>query len=80
MLNIELSDLLIFIYYIVPITVTFDWTISEISRDGEKLNLLLTAYKKDKELELGNRPDQLEFIDFFQKAPIALHWLSGSQL
>jgi hypothetical protein len=42
------------------------------------LSLLLTAYKKDKELELGNQPDQLEFIDFFQKAPIALHWLSGS--
>lgn len=66
-------------YCIVPVTVTFDWIISEISREGNKILLLLTAHKKDNsEAELGNQPDSLEFIEFFQKAPIALHWLSGT--
>ena len=52
--------------------------ISEVSRNEDLITLLLTGHNKDSfHKELCNRPDTLEFIDFFQKAPIALHWLSG---
>lgn len=61
-----------------PVTVSYDWIISEISCNSNLITLLLTGHKKDTNHEIGNRPDTLEFIDFFQKAPIALHWLSGT--
>jgi len=51
----------------------FDWTVGRGSGDG---TLLLFGYPCT-ERDVEERRKDEELIDFFQNAPIALHWLSG---
>jgi PAS domain S-box-containing protein len=55
-----------------PIKKHFDWTIG-VSRGGQVLLFGDAVDEQDKE----QRAKDAEFVDFFENAPIALHWLSG---
>jgi PAS domain S-box-containing protein len=56
----------------LPIKKHFDWTIG-VGRDGQVLLFGDAVNEQDEE----QRAKDAELIDFFQNAPIALHWLSG---
>lgn len=61
-----------------PLFNPFNWTISIV--DGNPDQLLLTGAPEilvKEEYSDSNVTTIDEFIDFFQNAPIALHWLSG---
>ena len=58
----------------LPIKAHFDWFIGPGERTGEVL-LLGDPCSDD---ILAQREKDAELIDFFQNAPIALHWLSGT--
>ena len=63
-----------------PLHKPVDWTISIV--DGNPEQLLFTGVpERLQELEQTDSEENIlttnEFVDFFQKAPIALHWLSG---
>jgi PAS domain-containing protein len=57
-----------------PIHKHFDWFISK-SSDFDGLVILLGDPVSDQ--EESQREKELELVDFFQNAPIALHWLTG---
>jgi len=57
----------------LPIRRHFDWTIS-MSKDG----CVLLFGEQCTEVDIEQRAKDSELIDFFQNAPIALHWLSGT--
>jgi PAS domain S-box-containing protein len=56
----------------LPIKKHFDWTIG-VGRDGQVLLFGDAVNEQDEE----QRAKDAELVDFFQNAPIALHWLSG---
>jgi PAS domain S-box-containing protein len=56
----------------LPIKKHFDWTIG-VSRDGQVLLFGDAVNEQDEE----QRAKDAELVDFFENAPIALHWLSG---
>jgi len=58
----------------LPVKVHFDWFIGPAGRAGE-VALLGDPCSED---VLEKRDKDSELIDFFQNAPIALHWLSGT--
>jgi hypothetical protein len=55
-----------------PIKKHFDWTIG-VGKDGQVLLFGDAVNEQDEE----QRAKDAELIDFFQNAPIALHWLTG---
>jgi PAS domain S-box-containing protein len=57
-----------------PIRRRFDWFISKNSEDPETIILLGDPCT---EHEVVQREKEAELVDFFQNAPIALHWLTG---
>jgi PAS domain S-box-containing protein len=56
----------------LPIKRHFDWTVG-IGKDGKIVLFGDPCTEKD----VAQREQDAELIDFFQNAPIALHWLSG---
>jgi PAS domain S-box-containing protein len=56
----------------LPIKKHFDWT-AGIGRDGQVILFGDPVNEQDEE----QRVKDAELVDFFQNAPIALHWLSG---
>jgi PAS domain S-box-containing protein len=56
----------------LPIKKHFDWTIG-VGKDGQVILFGDPVNEQDEE----QRAKDAELIDFFQNAPIALHWLSG---
>jgi PAS domain S-box-containing protein len=58
-----------------PIHKHFDWFISRSSGDDGTI-ILLGDPASDQ--DVSQREKELELIDFFQNAPIALHWLTGT--
>jgi PAS domain S-box-containing protein len=57
-----------------PIRRRFDWFISKSCEDAETIILLGDPCT---EHEVVQREKEAELVDFFQNAPIALHWLTG---
>jgi PAS domain S-box-containing protein len=57
-----------------PIRRRFDWFISKSCEDPETIILLGDPCS---EHEVVQREKEAELVDFFQNAPIALHWLTG---
>jgi PAS domain S-box-containing protein len=57
-----------------PIRRRFDWFISKNSEDSETIIMLGDPCT---EHEVVQREKEAELVDFFQNAPIALHWLTG---
>ncbi|KAI9000081.1 hypothetical protein BC832DRAFT_541559 [Gaertneriomyces semiglobifer] len=58
----------------LPKYATYDWTISQ---HPASRSLILVGRSIDNELEVRDISKAAEFEDFFENAPIALHWLSG---
>jgi hypothetical protein len=56
----------------LPIKRHFDWTIG-LGKDGK----IVLFGDRCTEKDMAERAQDAELIDFFQNAPIALHWLSG---
>jgi PAS domain S-box-containing protein len=56
----------------LPIKRHFDWTVG-LGKDGKIVLFGDPCTEKD----MAQRAQDAELIDFFQNAPIALHWLSG---
>ncbi|KAI2506120.1 cheY-homologous receiver domain [Fragilaria crotonensis] len=56
----------------LPIKRHFDWTVG-LGKDGKIVLFGDPCTEKD----MAERAQDAELIDFFQNAPIALHWLSG---
>lgn len=60
-----------------PLYKLLDWTLTKLDNE----TLMLTSPKQNPTKTKEN-PDSVvstnEFVDFFQNAPIALHWLSGT--
>jgi PAS domain S-box-containing protein len=57
-----------------PIRRRFDWFISKNYEDADTIILLGDPCS---EHEVVQREKEAELVDFFQNAPIALHWLTG---
>jgi PAS domain S-box-containing protein len=57
----------------VPVRKHFDWTVGQ----GKDDHILLLFGYPCTEQDVEERSKDAELIDFFQNAPIALHWLSG---
>ena len=63
-----------------PVRRYFDWFISKSTKDdqyGEGEDVLLLLGDPCTERDVEQREKDAELIDFFQNAPIALHWLTG---
>eukprot|EP00581_Thalassiosira_minuscula_P018353 CAMPEP_0183723122 /NCGR_PEP_ID=MMETSP0737-20130205/14826_1 /TAXON_ID=385413 /ORGANISM="Thalassiosira miniscula, Strain CCMP1093" /LENGTH=815 /DNA_ID=CAMNT_0025953375 /DNA_START=183 /DNA_END=2630 /DNA_ORIENTATION=+ len=67
----------------MPIKRYFDWTIGSVQLDGEDgdgdapASAVILYGDMVNEVESSNRERDAELIDFFQNAPIAMHWLNG---
>mmetsp|Transcript_4270 Transcript_4270/g.9202 ORF Transcript_4270/g.9202 Transcript_4270/m.9202 type:complete len:802 (+) Transcript_4270:255-2660(+) len=64
----------------LPVRKYFDWSIGWVKLDSEedKMNAAVMLYGTlVNEVESTNRARDAELIDFFQNAPIAMHWLNG---
>ena len=57
----------------MPVRKHFDWTVGQ----GRDDHILLLFGYPCSEQEIEQHSKDAELIDFFQNAPIALHWLSG---
>lgn len=70
----------------LPIRKYFDWTIGSVRLDNEEEGeaggnspscAVILYGDMVNEVESSNRARDAELIDFFQNAPIAMHWLNG---
>jgi len=60
----------------LPVKRHFDWTVGKGLR-GDPEDYLILFGNPVSEKDVEERHKDAELIDFFQNAPIALHWLSG---
>jgi len=61
----------------LPVKRYFDWTVWKKGGDDSGQDLILLFGNPVSEKDAEERHKDAELIDFFQNAPIALHWLSG---
>lgn len=63
----------------LPIKKYFDWSIGSVQLDEDDgpASAMLLYGDMINEVESSNRARDAELIDFFQNAPIAMHWLNG---
>lgn len=68
----------------LPIRRYFDWTVGSVKLDGEEddddspASAVILYGDPVNEMESSDRARDAELIDFFQNAPIAMHWLNGN--
>ncbi|KAL7491694.1 hypothetical protein ACHAWT_000987 [Skeletonema menzelii] len=61
----------------LPIRKYFDWTIGCVTEEEGGVDAVILYGNLVNEVEESNRARDAELIDFFQNAPIAMHWLNS---